>query len=124
MEQTTLSFVQFAEYLFTPNTPPPPNALHHTMIDITFAEESNATKYDFLHDLFGYGYHKLYGSGAVSEDEGLKRYEHLRGYFQALGFDLLLLNYKKGEDNLITDIQIAFQPLPPPEDKPEAVLSL
>ncbi len=104
-----MDFNAFAEYLFHLINPLPKSI----MIDIDFgSEHDGVTTWEFLYELFAYGYKSKFRMEPITEEEGLRRLEHLKMYFEAVGFKLILVDYVKSADSgLVTNFSVKFEPL-------------
>ncbi len=102
-----MEFNDFANHLFSLHNPLP-NSIG---LDIDFGED-NTTMHEVLYALFKYGYRNKYTLEPITEEEGIRRLEHLRIYFEAIGFKLVLLEYtKSAETGLVTNFGVKFDKL-------------
>ena len=101
----TVEFIGFAKKLFSHPSPPPENSMF-----IEVHHEDDASYNDFLYDLFCYGVRYKYGLNEKGElkEHTLSRdnFEFIRGYFRAIGVDVILLDFSAEEKR----IKVAFQP--------------
>ena len=99
------NFESFAEFLFNKLTPPKPNTVD---VDIIHEMDDTTTK-DFLYDLFLYGIKKKYGDVNINEID-IQKFNNIRDYIRALGFDTLINNHKYDIDGKLAHIHVFFQP--------------
>jgi len=112
METYELNFNEYAKILFS--IPIESEHLENTFKDSrkNFSNEQDFC--NFLFKIFNYGYYNLFKENFIDADiVSYERFEIIRKYIKALGYDVTLIGYDKEipENNKPQDMQISFKQL-------------
>ena len=105
MEQ--VDFEEFAKILFSSPTPPEPRTY---AVDLSFEEDSSAGTSDFLFDLVMYAIRNKFQHVPLT-DLGETHFNVIRDYIRAIGFDCLLVGFKRNDVGEVTHVDVGFCPL-------------
>ncbi len=110
LQEKTVDFKEFAEFLFSHQSAPAEKSIVLNLQALD--NDQQCSTGDFLYELFVYGYKKKYGDVDISELSE-KHFENLRSYIRALGYDVFLdeNGYTKDENGVVTHIKFGFSVL-------------